>query len=121
MLLLFVMASGIGDGSPQFDYEVIGESESLQIGCVNSLGKVHRIGFLVGKIPDLRRRRTGVRSREVTITQNAKSRDDNTCVASSASLIPMKESSSMLMASIPTCVHSSCYKKTFVIRHALYR
>lgn len=47
------MASGICDGTPQLDDEVIGEAERLQIAGVDGLRKVHRVRFAAGEVPDL--------------------------------------------------------------------
>lgn len=43
----------IGDGSPQFNYKVIGEAKGFQVGGVNCFSKVHRVGFVAAKIPNL--------------------------------------------------------------------
>lgn len=107
LLLLLFMASGICNGSPQLDNEIIGEAERFQIGAVDGLREVHRVGFHVRKIPDLWSgmvsfiRQSWLRLKIYVCTW----------VASSASLMPINESSNMLMASIPTWVASSCYNR----------
>lgn len=100
------MASSIGDGTPQLDDEVICEAERLQIAGVDGLCKVHRVRFPIAEVPDLFGASTleNVRFYEPIYLQKILFR---TCVASSESLIPMNESSSEFMASIPSCVLSS--------------
>jgi len=48
-------APGIRYGTPQLDDEVIREAEGLQVGVVDGLGEVHRVGLLVAQVPDLGR------------------------------------------------------------------
>lgn len=48
------MSSGIGDGAPQFNDEIVCKLERLQIGAIDRFGEVHRIGFVRGQIPYLR-------------------------------------------------------------------
>lgn len=46
--------SGISYGAPQFDDELVGEAEVLQVGIVYRLGEVYAVAFALGELPDLR-------------------------------------------------------------------
>ena len=43
----------VGDGAPQLDDEVVREAERLQVRAVDGLGEVHRVVFVLAKLPDL--------------------------------------------------------------------
>lgn len=46
--------SGIRHGAPQFDHELIGETEVLQVGIVYRLGEVYAVALILSELPDLR-------------------------------------------------------------------
>ena len=41
------------DGTPEFEDEVVGEAEGLEVRVVDGLGQLHRIGLALSQLPDL--------------------------------------------------------------------
>ena len=46
---------GVRDRAPQLEDEVVSEAKGLEVGVVDGLSQLHRVGFVFREVVDLRR------------------------------------------------------------------